>query len=363
MALIAVYITITLSVSFLCSMLETILVSISPAYIALKTKENPKLGNILYKLKEQIDRPLSAILTVNTIANTVGSVGIGAQVLVIFGNEFVAIASGIMTCAILIISEIIPKTIGAVYWKKLAPFAAFLIPKLIHITYPFVILSEGLRALMGDDQTSSVTREEMIVTAEISADEGEINKKESLVIRNLLMLDKIEVRDIMTPKSVIFALESDSTIGDVFKEHKTLHFSRIPIYKDTSDSIDGIVLRYKLMEAYSNDYDDFTLEKFMKPVHSVPDDISVAACLDQFIKRKEHIFIVIDEYGVTEGLVTLEDVVETLLGVEIVDELDSVEDMRKYARELWEERKKGRQAMSNKLSLQQQTAATMAAIQ
>ncbi|MCO5113489.1 MAG: hemolysin family protein [Bdellovibrionaceae bacterium] len=354
MALLITYITITLVASFICSMLEAMLLSISPAHIALVTKENPKLGNRLYKLKDQIDRPLAAILTINTLANTMGSIGVGVQVHNIYGDGFIAAASGAMTLAILFFSEIIPKTLGATYWKKLAPIGSTVIIFFMRITYPIVLLSEVIRDLFGGQEIKSVTREEMIVTAELGADEGEINHKESLVIRNLLMLDKVKVTDIMTPKSVIFALELDSTIGDVFKEHKTIHFSRIPVYKDTSDNIEGIVLRYKLMEAYSKDEDDYTLDKFMKPVHSVPDDISVAACLDQFIKRKEHLFIVIDEYGVTEGIVTLEDVVETLLGVEIVDELDSVEDMRKYARELWEARKKGRQALAkSRLNLQQ----------
>jgi CBS domain containing-hemolysin-like protein len=189
------------------------------------------------------------------------------------------------------------------------------------------------------EEDSSITREEMIVTAELGVDEGAIRKNESLVIQNLLTLHKLEVSDIMTPRSVIFALDADDSVGQVFKEHKNIEFSRIPVFKENLDNVVGFVLRYKLMEAYSQDLDDLPIEKLAKPLHSVPETITVAACMDQFIKRKEHIFIVVNEYGSPDGIVTLEDVVETLLGVEIVDEFDSVEDLRKHARDLWQNRK------------------------
>ncbi|MGH1467850.1 MAG: CBS domain-containing protein, partial [Bdellovibrionales bacterium] len=239
----------------------------------------------------------------------------------------------------LVCSEIVPKTLGAVHGKTLAPFCAFVIRYLIYGTYPFVLLSEFLHDIMKSNDEASMTREEMIVTAELGADEGAIRKNESLVIQNLLTLNKLEVSDIMTPRSVIFALDADDTVGKVFKEHKSIEFSRIPIFKENLDNVVGFVLRYKLMETYSQDLDDLTLEKLAKPLHSIPETITVAACMDQFIKRKEHIFMVINEYGSPEGIVTLEDVVETLLGVEIVDEFDSVEDLRKHARDLWQNRK------------------------
>ncbi len=342
MGLLIFYVCLAVVVSFLCSLLESVILSVTPAYIAVKTTESPIVGTRLLKLKQQIDRPLAAILTLNTIANTLGSAGVGAQVLIIYGDTKLAIASGLLTIVILIFSEIIPKTLGTVYWKKVAPFAAFTISLLIYITYPFVIMSEVISSVLGGEESQKVTREEMIMTAELSADEGTINKKESLVIRNLLMLNKISVTDIMTPRSVVFGFEKKLTVGEIFNDHKTIQFSRIPVFDETMDNIEGAILRYKLMEAYAQDLDEMTIDNFMKPIHSVPEEASVAACLDQFIKRKEHIFIVIDDYGVTTGIVTLEDVVETLLGVEIVDEFDSVEDMRKYARELWEERKKNR---------------------
>jgi len=340
MSLLIFYLCLSIAVSFLCSLLESVILSVSPAYIAVLEKDHHKRGPLLRDLKENIDRPLAGILTLNTVAHTVGAAGVGAQVLKVFGNDLVALSSILLTLAILIFSEIIPKTIGAVHAKRLAPFCSVVIKYLIYITYPFVILSELLHDFLdSDEHESSITREEMIVTAELGADEGAIRRNESTVIQNLLTLNKLEVTDIMTPRSVMFALDQKNTVGKIFDEHKNLEFSRIPVFNDTLDDVTGFVLRYKLMEAYSQDLDDWPLEKFSNPLHTVPETISVAACMDQFIKRKEHIFLVVNEYGSPDGIVTLEDVVETLLGVEIVDETDSVEDLRKHARDLWLSRK------------------------
>ena len=359
MTVLFLYLALAIFVSFLCSLLESVILSISPAYIAVLEKENHKRAALLTDLKENIDKPLAAILTLNTIAHTVGAAGVGAQVLLIWGSEFVAVGSGILTFAILLFSEILPKTLGAVYAKQLAPICAPIMNLFIYLTYPLVFISELLRDVIDRKTQVSTTREEVMVAAEIGVDEGAIRKNESVVIQNLLTLNKIEVSDIMTPRSVIFALDGQSTIGEVFNEHKSIEFSRIPIYSDNLDNIVGITLRYKLMEAYSQDLDDLKIETFAKPLHSVPETITVAACLDQFIKRKEHIFMVINEYGSPDGIVTLEDVVETLLGVEIVDEFDSVEDLRQYARELWLNRKSGVAAKlkkASKIELQEEKA-------
>lgn len=340
MSLLIFYLTLAIAVSFLCSLLEAVILSVSPAYIAVLEKDKHKRGPLLRDLKENIDRPLAAILTLNTIAHTIGAAGVGAQVLVVFGSSFLAVSSAVLTFIILVFSEIIPKTIGAVHAKTLAPFCSIVIKYLIYLTYPFVLLSEFLHDLMTSDESEgSITREEMIVTAELGADEGAIRRNESTVIQNLLTLNKLNVSDIMTPRSVIFALDESDTVGQIFKEHKSIEFSRIPIFKENLDHVTGFVLRYKLMEAYSQDLDDLPIEKLSKPLHSVPETVTVAACMDQFIKRKEHIFLVVNEYGSPDGIVTLEDVVETLLGVEIVDETDSVEDLRKHARDLWQNRK------------------------
>ncbi len=339
MGLLIVYLSVATLISFVCSLLESVILTVSPAYLAVESQKKRKSILMLADLKAHIDRPLAAILTLNTVAHTIGAAGVGAQVLKLYGNDYVAISSGILTVVILVFSEIIPKTIGAVHWKKLAPYCGYITHYLIYITYPFVLLSEFIHKLLGDDSGNGVTREEMIMTAEMGADEGTLRKKESLVIKNLLMLDKIFVYDIMTPRSVVFALNGETTVGEVFKNYKYIQFSRIPVYTKKLDAVEGSVLKYKLMEAHSQGLDNLAVKEFINPIHSVPEDITVSACFDQFIKRKEHAFIVVDDYGTTVGLVTLEDVMETLLGVEIVDEFDSVEDMRKYARDLWEERK------------------------
>ncbi len=340
MTLLVIYLSVAVGVSFLCSLLESVILSVSPAYIAVLEKDNPKAGTLLSDLKENIDRPLAAILSLNTVAHTFGAAGVGAQVQKIYGNEYLTLSSILLTLVILVFSEIIPKTIGAVHSKRLAPFCAKTTNFLIYLTYPFVILSEFIHDLLDSSDNATITREEMIVTAEIGVDEGTIQKNESLVIRNLMLMKQITVSDIMTPRSVIFAIDAEKTIGEVFKENKDIEFSRIPVFKETLDQVIGVALRYKLMDCYSKDLDDMKVEQLIKPIHSIPETISVSACLDQFIKRKEHIFLVVNEYGSPDGIVSLEDVVETLLGVEIVDEFDSVEDMRKYARELWQERKK-----------------------
>ncbi len=339
MTLLVLYFLLATAVSFFCSLLESVLLSVSPAYIAVAEKNGRKYGAIFAKLKNQIDRPLAAILTLNTVSHTIGAAGVGAQVLEVYGNSYVAVSSVILTLIILIFSEIIPKTLGASNWKTLAPICAYLIHWLVLALYPFVLLSEFIYSLLSGDQDNSVTREEMIVTAEMGASEGTLHQKESMMIKNLLMLDAIKVADIMTPRSVIHAFETGKTIQVVMNENRPIRFSRIPVFEGDLDHIKGMVHRYKILEAYSHDLDNLKISELMTPIHSVPESISVSAALDQFIKRKEHVFVVVDEYGSTSGLVSLEDAVETLLGVEIVDEFDSVADMRQYALEQWRERK------------------------
>lgn len=321
-------------------MLEAVILSTSYAFIAVGKKEGRKSAILLGRLKKNVDRPLAAILTLNTIANTLGATGIGAQVQIMYGSEALALSSALLTITILIFSEIIPKTLGALYWKKLTPIAAYLIQAMIFLTYPFVLLSELISSFISrGDKPKNTSREEMIMTAELGADEGSIKRNESTIIRNLLMLNNIYVSDIMTPRSVFLAIEADLTVADVMKTYRPIRFSRIPVFEDSLDFIIGMVHRYQIVEASANDHHSKKIQDFVTPIHAVPETISVAAALDQFIKRREHIFLCIDEYGVTSGLVSLEDAVETLLGVEIVDEFDSVEDMRKFALDQWKQRK------------------------
>ncbi|MES3039509.1 MAG: CNNM domain-containing protein [Bdellovibrionota bacterium] len=325
--------------SFLCSLMEAVILSINSAYVAVEIQNQSRTGHLLEHLIEKIDRPLSAILTLNTVTNTMGSALIAYVVQQKYGELGVTIISIILTIVILFISEILPKAIGASHWKALAPISAYIIQAMILITYPAVLLTEKFGKLIGRNEDPEMTREEMIMTAEIGAEEGTIKNKESAIIKNLLMLDKIFVSDIMTPRSVFFALDKDLTVEEVAIKYRPIRYSRIPVYNETLDNIVGITHRYKILEALSHDHHKMKISEIVNPIASLPERTSVSAAIDFFIREKEHLALALDEYGVVTGIVTLEDTVETLLGVEIVDEFDSVEDLRKFALEQWQLRK------------------------
>ena len=334
MTALVTYFLTALFVSFLCSLLESVLLSISIAHVSVMEKEGGTSGKLMAELKENINRPLAAILTVNTIANTIGAAGVGAQTLVIFGSEWVAVASGILTLCILIFSEIIPKTIGAIYSKSLVSFSAYSIRILMFLAWPFVILSEAMSKLIHSGENggeSKASREELLAMAEISEDEGAIDEQEGDIIENLMKLDNMPVEDIMTPRSVMFALKKSDTVETVVEEHSPIAFSRIPVYATDLDDIVGIVNRYDLVNKQAEDKFDMIMSDIMKPIESVLEKVSVSDVLDLFVKRRQQMFLVKDEFGTTTGLITLEDAIETLLGVEIVDEHDNVVDMRKLA--------------------------------
>jgi len=334
MTVLLTYFLTALFVSFLCALLESVLLSLSIAHVSVIEKEGGSSGKLMAELKDNINKPLAAILTVNTIANTIGAAGVGAQTLLIFGNEWVAISSGILTLCILIFSEIIPKTIGAIYSKSLVPFTAYTIRILMFIAWPFVILSETMSQFIHKGENggeSKASREELLAMAEISEDEGSIDEQEGDIIENLMKLDDMPVEDIMTPRSVIFALKEVDTVGTVVEEHSPIAFSRIPIYEKDLDNIVGIVNRYDLVNKQAEDKFNVVMNQIMKPIESVLEKSSVSDVLDLFVKRRQQMFLVKDEFGTTTGLITLEDAIETLLGVEIVDEHDHVVDMRKLA--------------------------------
>ena len=330
-----IYFLTALLISFLCSLLEAVLLSLSIAQVSVMEKEGLNSGLIMAELKQNINRPLAAILTVNTIANTIGAVGVGAKTQLIYGNEWVAIASGGLTLSILIFSEIIPKTIGAVYNKSLAAFAAVSIKILMFIAWPFVIISETISKYIHNDKTNptmKASREELLAMAEISEDEGSIDEQEGDIIENLMKLDDMKVEEIMTPRSVMFALQEEETVGSVIEEHSPIAFSRIPVFNKDLDNITGIVNRYTLVDKQGQDDFNVKMDQMMKSIHSINETTSVADALDLFVKRRQQMFIVTEEFGTTTGLITLEDAIETLLGVEIVDEHDNVVDMRKLAK-------------------------------
>jgi len=333
MTALLVYFFIALVVSFLCSLLESVLLSVSHAHIAVLVKEGSKRGNLMFSLKENINRPLSAILTINTIANTVGAAGVGAQTYSVFGSSWVAISSIILTLSILFFSEIIPKTLGANYTKSLVGFTAYMISILIFLVFPMVFIGEKISKILSRDSqdNSKASRAELIAMAELSEDEGAIDSQEGDIIENLMKLDNILAEDVMTPRSVIFSLSNEDTVGQVVNKYSPLVFSRIPIFKNSLDQVIGFVHRYDLVNKQAEDKFDVTMNSLMEPVHTVKDSDSVSTILDQFVKRRQQIFIVEDEFGTTTGLISLEDAIETLLGVEIVDEHDSVVDMRQLA--------------------------------
>ena len=330
------YFLLALSVSFLCSLLESVILSISHTHIAVLIKEQRNSGSILETMKENINRPLAAILTVNTVANVVGAAGVGAETLLIYGSQWVAIVTAILTFSILIFSEIIPKTLGAIYWKRLSGFAAYTIRGLILITFPLVYLSESFYRLVGrNEKEQKVSREEMIAMAEMGEDEGTIEEKEGDIIENLLNLREMKAEEIMTPRNVIFALQKDQTVRDVVDKYSPIAFSRIPIFDKDLDMVVGFVHRYDLVNKQAEDKFDITMNELLDPIHTIKEDKSVADILDKFVRIRQQIFHVVDEFGTTTGIITLEDAIETLLGVEIVDEHDSVVDMRKLASEKW----------------------------
>jgi CBS domain containing-hemolysin-like protein len=264
----------------------------------------------------------------------------------LFGKEWVAVASGMLTLLILIFSEIIPKTLGTVYWKELSPFTAFTLIGLIILTYPVVFFLEKISLFIARRRNpSEITREELVVLAELGVSEGILHKKEARILKNLFLLREIKTGDILTPRSVILAFQKDWTVQEVVAENTPIRFSRIPVYNDNLDSITGIVLKSGLIEAFYTGSENEPVGNFSKPIHAVPESKSIADLLDDFINRREHIFLVIDEYGGTAGIVTLEDTVETLLGIEIVDEFDSVEDMQAFALEVWRQRRRGGQTL------------------
>jgi len=328
------YFFLALGVSFLCSLLESIILSITHSHVAVLAKTGSKSSRLLENMKENINKPLAAILTVNTVANVVGAAGVGAQAMKLFGSEWVAILSGLLTLCILIFSEIIPKTLGTVYWRSLAGPAVYMIRGLIYLTYPFVFLSNYFSKIFAsENHQQKVSRQEVVAMAEMGEDEGSIREKESDIIENLFNLNDVVAEDVMTPRSVVFALQKDSTVGDVVGEHTPIAFSRIPIFDKDMDDILGFIHRYDLVNKQAEDQFHIKMKDILEPIHTVKQEDSIASILDEFVRRRQQIFMVIDEFGTTTGLITLEDAIETLLGVEIVDEHDSVVDMRKLATE------------------------------
>jgi len=334
MELLVIFFVLSVGVSFLCSVLESVLLSINISYVAVLEKERPSIGAILRHQKENINMSIASVLILNTIANTLGAAAVGAQASKIFGDDAVVYVSVVLTFAILFISEIIPKTIGAIYWKQLAPLSAYFIRVFIWITYPIILTTLAVtnKISKGNNDSHSLTKEELLESMLISEDEGVIDEKESDVIENMLNLDNIKVSEVLTPRSVVFALDENISIKDVIaKEEAIFKFSRIPVYNKSIEDVTGIVLTKKLFQQALTD-DSVSLKVVKKDIFAINENVPVSKALDLFIAKKEHMFLVKDNYDQTEGILTLEDCVETILGVEIMDESDTTADMRELAK-------------------------------
>jgi len=337
---------LVIGVSFLCSVLESVLLSTNASYISVLEESNPKAGKLLKNLKKDVDKSISSILILNTFANTLGATAIGVQAQTVFNNDstLVLIVSIVLTFLILFFAEIIPKTIGAIYWKELAPLGARFINIFIILTYPIIIVTLFVtRKISKNGDSDIVSREELIHTALLSEDNGVINDMESDIIENTLNLKEIKIKDILTPRSVVFAVQKNTVIKDLLEDKRTYKFSRVPVYDETIDNIVGMVLTKKIFKHAINN-PDVLIEDIMIKVDSINENIPVLKGLSSFTKTKGHMLIVVDGYDQTEGIVTLEDCLETLLGLEIMDELDTTEDMRKLATSKMKAKRKERES-------------------
>lgn len=339
MTLLIFYLLLALVVSFLCSILEASLLSFTPSYIESLSEENPSLSEDLRKLKDKIDQPLAAILSLNTIAHTVGAAGVGAQAAVVFSSISTGIISGILTLLILVFSELIPKTLGAKYWRELAFFTAKTLKILIWAMYPLVLLSNGITRMMGGSAHGMlVSREELSAMADIGQQEGVFAESETRIIKNLIAFQEILVHDIMTPRTVVVMTNTDLTLQEVYKDKPLLRFSRIPVYADNRDNVLGYMHKHDLLEKLADDQHQMLVSDIVRDMLIVEENMPIPTLFQRLMEKREHIALAVDRYGGMTGVVTIEDVLETLLGIEIVDEFDSSHDMQEYARQKWKER-------------------------
>jgi len=341
MLLLLFYLFLAVGVSFLCSILEAALLSVPSSHVALMKERGSRAGRKLDLLKREIDRPLSAILSLNTVAHTFGAAGVGAQSLALFGQAWVAVTSAVVTMVILIFSEIIPKTLGATYSRQLAAFTAHTCGLLIILTWPLVIMSQYLTRLLASRKDGpTVSREEFRLLAKTGHQEGVFEEEESNIFLNLIRFSAIRVEDIMTPRVAVLRLQQDRTLSDVIDDHEDIPYSRLPVYGDSDEDIKGYVLKSEIMLELARGRGDRTLSELRREVLFVPEFINLRALFSQILADQEHFAVVVDEYGGFAGVVTMEDVIETLLGLEIVDESDTTEDLRNAARQQWLRRAK-----------------------
>ena len=337
MTLLVVYIAIAIGVSFLCSVLEAVLLSITPAYVGALQDSQPVVAERLKELKADVDRPLAAILSLNTVAHTIGAAGAGAEAAAVFGSGAVGVFSAVLTLGILVLSEIIPKTLGAVYWRGLAGFVSRVLPILIWITLPLVWLSQGITKLIArGKKEGAVSREEIAALAEIGREEGVFDESETRILSSLLRFNALATRDVMTPRTVVHGYSEDVPLRTIADDGQP--FSRVLLYDGSIDNVTGYVLRDEVLRATANGDGDQPARTLVREVLTVPDMLPLPRLFDRLLDGREHLALVVGEYGGTAGVVSMEDVIETLLGLEIVDESDHQHDMQEAARQKWLER-------------------------
>ncbi|GAB5501235.1 MAG: CNNM domain-containing protein [Pseudohongiellaceae bacterium] len=348
MGLLATFFFLSIAFSFLCSILEAVLLSVTPAFIAVQDQEGSHLAKDLASFKADIDRPLAAILTLNTIAHTVGAIGVGSQATVLFGATTIevfgvalisweAMIAALMTLCVLIFSEVIPKTLGANNWEALAPFTVAALKVMLFCLAPLVWVSQYItRHLKKDKDKPVLNRADLLAMTRIGTDAGVIEKDEEKIIQNLLRFSRILAKDIMTPRIVVVAANDALTVREFHDKHADLPFSRIPLYHERNDNVTGYMLRDELLLHLVEDNDHVTLADIRRDILIVPKTLPIPELLNALISRRDHLALVVDEFGGMEGIVTMEDIIETLLGLEIVDESDNAEDMQALARKNWE---------------------------
>ncbi|MBV1924034.1 MAG: DUF21 domain-containing protein [Flavobacteriaceae bacterium] len=341
MFLLFAYLFLALFVSFLCSIMESVLLSTPQSFLMVQEEEGHPWAKSFNDLKGTIDKPLSAILSLNTIAHTVGAAGVGAQAVKVFGEASFGIVSAILTILILVITEIIPKTIGARYWRKLAKVSYFTINGMIILTYPLVIMSAFItKKILNSNEEQSTSREEIAALASLGKDEGLFSDKENKIIQNILKLKYVKVKEVMTPRVVVAVADENLQLQELLSNKDYTNYSRIPIFSENDEFITGYVLKQQVFEYVADEKHELILKDIKRDILVFPGSTALYLLWEKLMEKKEHIALIVDEYGGLDGIVTMEDVIETLLGLEIVDESDSVDDMQKYARDQWKSRQK-----------------------
>lgn len=339
MVILLLYLFLALVVSFLCSIMESVLLSMPQSFLMVKQQEGHKWAHSFSRLKANVDKPLSAILSLNTIAHTIGAAGVGAQAVKVFGDEYFGLVSIVLTILILVLTEIIPKVIGTQYWRNLAKPSYYILQTMMIIVYPLVIGSAFITKLISKNkQEQTTSREEIAALASIGTNEGLFSDKENKIIQNILRLKNIKVTEIMTPRVVLSMADENTQVNDFLTDKNYLKFSRIPIYSGNDENITGYVFRQEIFEKLAEDKHKLPLKEIKREITVVPNSMVLFSLWEVLLEKKEHIALIVDEYGGVEGIVTMEDIIETLLGLEIMDEKDTVIDMQKFARERWKRR-------------------------